>query len=55
MREGVRALHPQLPATPTFLQGTQSGRHPIDAAYLTPDLPLEAGSWMSAKHSPGDH
>jgi hypothetical protein len=55
MREGVRSLHPNLPATPTFLRGKRVGRYPIDAAYLTPDLPLEAGSWISAKRSPGDH
>jgi hypothetical protein len=55
MREGVRALHPDLPATPTFLRGKRVGQYPIDAAYLTPDLPLEAGSWISAKRSPSDH
>jgi hypothetical protein len=55
MREGVRSLHPNLPATPTFLRGKPVGRYPINAAYLTPDLPLEAGSWISAKCSPGNH
>ena len=23
--------------------------------YLTPDLPIEAGTWMSADRCPGDH
>jgi hypothetical protein len=55
MREGVRALHPYLPATPTFLRGKGVGRYPIDAAYLTLDLPFEAGSGISTKRSPCDH
>jgi hypothetical protein len=55
MREGVYSLHPSLPQTPSFQQGDQVGRHPIDAVYLTPDLPSEAGTWISKIRSPGDH
>ncbi len=55
MQEGVRSLHPDLPVTPTFLRGKRVWWHPIDAAYHFPDLPLEAGSWISAKRLPGDH
>jgi hypothetical protein len=32
MREGIRSLHPDLPATSTFLRGTRAGRNPIDGA-----------------------
>jgi hypothetical protein len=38
-----------------FLRGACSGQHPINAAYLSPDLPLEAGLQISAKQSPGNH
>jgi hypothetical protein len=31
MREGVYSLHPSLPQTPSFQQGDQVGRHPINA------------------------
>ena len=55
MREGVRSLHPNLPATPTFKAAGRMGRAPIDAVYLTPDLPAEAGSWLAVKRCPGDH
>jgi hypothetical protein len=43
------------PRTPSFQLGDQVGRHPIDAVYLTPDLPLEASTWISKIHLPGDH
>jgi hypothetical protein len=55
MREGVYSLHPSLPCTPTFQRGDRVGRYPIDAVYLTPDLPLEAGTWISKICSLGDH
>jgi len=55
MREGVRSHHPSLPVTPTFKARGRAGRVPIDAVYLTPDLPLEAGTWISANRCPGDH
>lgn len=51
MREAVRAHHPTLPLTPTF----QTGRLPIDAVFVTPDLPVTAGAWISSKRCPGDH
>jgi hypothetical protein len=55
MREGVYLLHPSLPCTPMFQRGDRVGRYPIDAVYLTPDLPLEVGTWISKICSPGDH
>jgi hypothetical protein len=55
MGEGVYSLHPDLPQTPSFQCGDCIGHHPIDAEYLTPDLPLEAGTRMSKVRSPGDH
>jgi hypothetical protein len=55
MREGVYSLHPSLPHTPTFQRGDRVSRYPIDAVYLTPDLPLEAGTWISKIRSPCDH
>jgi hypothetical protein len=55
MREGVWTLHPDLPTTPTFMAGSHHGSVPIDAAYLLPDLPLHADSWIAAKQSPGDY
>jgi hypothetical protein len=55
MREGVYSLHPSLPLTPSFQRGDRVSRYPIDAVYLTPDLPLEAGTWISKIRSPGDH
>jgi hypothetical protein len=47
MRKGVYSLHPSLPHTPSFQWGDRVGRHPIDAVYLTMDLPLEASTWWS--------
>lgn len=55
MCERVYSLHPSLPLTPSFQCGTRVGCHPIDAIYLTLDLTLEAGSWISQIRSPGDH
>jgi hypothetical protein len=55
MREGVWTLHPDLPTTPSFMVGSCLCSVPIDAAYLSPDLPLHAGSWIVVKQSPGDH
>jgi hypothetical protein len=34
-------------------RGDRVGRHPIDAMYLTPGLPLEAGTWISKIRLPG--
>ena len=55
MREAVYSHHLSLLATPTFKSGSHLGKAPIDAAYLTPDLPLSAGRWISIQHCPGDH
>lgn len=55
MQEAVRSLHPLLPDTPTFKAGSRTGQFPIDAAYVTPNLPVSAGLWVSVKQSPGDH
>ena len=55
MQEGVCSHHPPLPATPTFKAKGRIGQVPIDTAYMTPDLPLEAGTWLSARRGPRDH
>ena len=55
MREAVHSHHPSLLATPTFKSGGHLGKAPIDAAYLTPDLPLSAGTWISIQCCPSDH
>ena len=55
MREAIHSHHPSLPATPTFWSGGCLSQAPIDAVYLTLDLPLSAGTWISAKRCPGDH
>lgn len=55
MKEAVQSLHPTLLDMPMFKAGSQTGRFPVDAAYVTPDLPVSAGSWISVIHSPGDH
>ena len=54
--EGSHSLpYPSLPATPTFKSGGHLGRALIDVAYLTPDLPLSTGTWISIKCCPSDH
>ena len=55
MREAVHSHHLSLPATPTFKSGGHLGKAPIDTAYLTPDLPLSASTWISVQHCPRDH
>ena len=55
MHEAVRTHHPSLPVSPTYKSGGRLGRQPIDAVYLTPDLPIVARTWMSADRCPGDH
>ena len=55
MREAVRTHHPSLPVSPMYKSSGQLGRQPIDMVYLTPDLPIKAGTWMSADRCPGNH
>lgn len=47
MWEAVQSLHPDLPATPTYTAGSCTGCFPIDCVYIMPDLPIEAGTWVS--------
>jgi hypothetical protein len=55
MHEAVCSKHLNLPVTPTFKVGSRIGSIPIDAAFLTPNLPIEAGTWLAFQQGPGDH
>lgn len=47
-------FHRRDPSIP--LPATMSrGRCPVDAVWVSPDLPHKAASWLSFSHSPGDH
>lgn len=52
---GLReATFPRFPNHP--LPATMSrGRFPVDAVWLSSDLPVEASTWLSFVFSPGDH
>jgi hypothetical protein len=52
---GLQFFNPKLSCTLKISGLCRIWTHPIDAVYLTPDLPLEAGTQLSNICSPGDH
>ena len=55
MREAVIARHRNFPLTPTWMRGSRLGSVPIDGVFVTPDLPIESGTWLAFSRAPWDH
>jgi hypothetical protein len=57
MREAVVHRHPdpRWKRTGTYRKGDSIGSYPIDAVYVTPDLPAEASTWLQFIDPLGDH
>lgn len=57
MREVVLTRHkdPRWAKTATFYKGQSMGKWPIDGAYATPDLPVDAATWLAFMPHLGDH
>jgi hypothetical protein len=57
MREAISHRHPdpRWPHTATYAKGDSLGKWPIDGAYVTPDIPVDAATWLQFIPSLGDH
>ena len=55
LHELILQKFPALPLPATFHRGGRSGSVPIDGAWATDDLTIDAISWRDAPSSPGDH
>jgi len=55
LHELILQKFPSLPLPATFHRGGRSGTVPIDGAWATDDLTIDAISWRDAPSSPGDH
>ena len=54
MQEVISGKHPALPPTASFCAGDRTGRVQIDGVWATPDLPIDAGTWLAIGKAPGD-
>ena len=55
LHELILQKFPNLPLPATFYKGGRSGTVPIDGAWATDDLTIDAVSWRDAPSSPGNH
>lgn len=55
MQEAISSHHPNLPVMASFCTGSRQGQLQIDRVWVTPDLPIEAGSWLAFHKAPRDH
>jgi len=55
LQELLLQKFPDLPLPSTFCRGGHSGKVPIDGAWATNDLTINAISWQDIPSSPGDH
>jgi hypothetical protein len=57
MREATYHKHPnpRWPQTATYYKGTSIGKFPIDGVWVTPDLPVDAATWLQFLPHLGDH
>ena len=57
MREATYQKHPdpRWPKTATYYKGTSIGNFPIDGVWVTPDLPVDAATWLQFLPHLGDH
>jgi len=55
LHELILLWFPHTPPPATFKRGDQSGKTPIDAAWVTDNVSLTSASWCSTDSSPGNH
>ena len=52
MREAILEHHPTLALPTTTYQDGREGQLKVDAIWITPEIPILAGTWLSYLRSP---